>query len=148
MNIDGFIDILVSSSNNLLQAEGSTLKNWAQLKHTKQDLTLFLAYNLAEIQFKTKDGLSRTIICTSNQALIKVFSLAKAEDKAKVKLTKASFSSSSASKKGASNLITTWDLHANSFKTIYLKDWLIINFITITEDNILTLDNIINQLLK
>ena len=44
--------------------------------------------------------------------------------------------------------ILTYDLSSRTYKTVSLKAWEIMNFISITPDNIELLDNLINQILK
>lgn len=44
--------------------------------------------------------------------------------------------------------VLTWDLVANRPKTISLRQWQILNFLSITPTNIIELDKVINDLLK
>ena len=46
-------DILdkISKESKILEAEVTALDSWRKLKHTKNDLELFLTYNIAQIQF-------------------------------------------------------------------------------------------------
>lgn len=40
----------------LLQTEAEDLAKWSKLSHTKEDLELFLNYNIAEMKFLASDG--------------------------------------------------------------------------------------------
>ena len=131
------------SSSELLKAESKDLAKWSKLKHVKDDFELFLQFNLAEIEFKTLDGKDDSIICTSNTALIKILSTKKPEEKQKLIKFKGPGIKSKDPK-----YVKTWDLVNNTYKTIYLKSWQIANFISISPDNVLILDELINKILK
>jgi len=45
-----------SSGITLLQTEAEDLAKWSKLSHTKEDLELFLNYNIAEMKFLASDG--------------------------------------------------------------------------------------------
>lgn len=137
------VDKIRSSSSELLKAEGADMAKWSKLRHTKADLELFLNYNIAEITFTASDKTEHRMICTSNTTLIKLFSLAKENERAKV----SSISSSGIRTKDLKS-VDTWDLEANKRKTIKLDRWQIINFVSITPDNILIVDEIVRKLLK
>ena len=47
-----------------------------------------------------------------------------------------------------SNSVEIWDLIENKQKTMILKSWQIENFITISEKNILVLDQVLHDILK
>lgn len=85
-----FISQMRSSGNKLLETEAQDLATWSKLRHNKQDLELFLNFNIAEITFKTKDGKDTSVIGTANTALVKVFSAKKDEDKQKAASLKSS----------------------------------------------------------
>ena len=70
-----------ASGNKLLETEAQDLATWSKLKHNKQDLELFLNFNIAEIEFKTKSDEKATVIGTANTSLVKVFSAKKDVDK-------------------------------------------------------------------
>ena len=85
MSIDEFIDILKNSNNRILVSEASNLGKWSQLKHNKESLELFLNYNIAEIEFrskKTKD-LKRVLVC-SNTNFIKAVNAKSDSDKKRI----------------------------------------------------------------
>ena len=134
---------LSESNADLLKAEAVDLAKWSKLKHTKGDFETFLQFNLAEIEFKKLDGEDTSIICTSNTALIEIFNTKKPEDKKKL----VNFKSQGIRTKDL-KLVMTWDLVENKFKTIPLNSWQIANFISITPENVLILDELINKLLK
>lgn len=131
------------SGNKLLETEARDIQMWSNLKHNKEDLELFLNNNIAEIKFRAKDGKDSSIVCTSNMTLVKVMATKKKADKQKsVKAT------SRGIKTRDSTSVNTWDLIDNKMKTINLMSWQIMNFITITPENILLLDEVATEILK
>lgn len=132
-----------NSGNKFLETEAQDLATWSKLKHNKQDLELFLNFNIAEIEFKTKDGEDASVVGTANTALVKVFSAKKDEDKQKAAGLK-----SSGMRTKDSTSVMMWDLIENKPKTVLLASWNIKNFISITEKNILLLDEVMSGLLK
>ena len=138
-------DILdkISKESKILEAEVTALDSWRKLKHTKNDLELFLTCNIAQIQFQNKAGKMEDIYCTSSTTLIKIFSAKKPADKKKL----VHFKSPVIHSKDP-HTVLTWDLKENKYKTISIKKWYIINFLSITPENVLVLDELINKLLK
>ena len=132
-----------ASGNKLLETEAQDLATWSKLKHNKQDLELFLNFNIAEIEFKTKSDEKATVIGTANTSLVKVFSTKKDVDKQKAAKLK-----SSGMRTKDSTSVQIWDLVENKPKTIMLSAWSIKNFISINEKNILVLDEVLRDLLK
>lgn len=138
-----FIQQMRASGNKLLETEAQDLATWSKLKHNKQDLELFLNFNIAEIEFKTKSDEKATVIGTANTSLVKVFSAKKDVDKQKAAKLK-----SSGMRTKDSTSVQIWDLVENKPKTIMLSAWSIKNFISISEKNILVLDEVLRDLLK
>ena len=138
-----FLDKVKDTGNKLLEAELVGLSKWEKLRHTKDDLEFFLNFNIAEIQYLTNEGQQRSIVCTSNTSLVNVFNTKKQADKQA--FTK---ENSVGIKTKDRSSVDTWDLIANKRKTVSLSSWQIVNFITISPDNILILDKIFNELLK
>lgn len=138
-----FIQQMRASGNKLLETEAQDLATWSKLKHNKQDLELFLNFNIAEIEFKTKSDEKATVIGTANTSLVKVFSAKKDVDKQKAAKLK-----SSGMRTKDSTSVQIWDLVENKPKTIMLSVWSIKNFISISEKNILVLDEVLRDLLK
>lgn len=133
---------LRESDRVLLQSEAEDLQKWSKLRHNKSDFELFLSFNLAEVEFKDSDGNTQTIVCTSNTPLIKTYSAVKEPDKKKAaKLKTVGIHSPKMDR------VLTWDLRENKMKTILLKSWQILNFVSITKDNVLLLDTLIHRLL-
>ena len=132
-----------ASGNKLLETEAQDLATWSKLKHNKQDLELFLNFNIAEIEFKTKSDEKATVIGTANTSLVKVFSAKKDVDKQKAAKLK-----SSGMRTKDSTSVQIWDLVENKPKTIMLSAWSIKNFISISEKNILVIDEVLRDLLK
>ena len=132
-----------ASGNKLLETEAQDLATWSKLKHNKQDLELFLNFNIAEIEFKTKSDEKATVIGTANTSLVKVFSAKKDVDKQKAAKLK-----SSGMRTKDSTSVQIWDLVENKPKTIMLSAWSIKNFISISEKNMLVLDEVLRDLLK
>ena len=137
------VKLLRTSGNKLLETEAEDLVMWQKLKHNKEDLELFLNHNVAEIKFLKSDGSESEVFGTSNVALIKVFSAKKDKDKIKAK-----YLNSSGMRSKKSNSVEIWDLIENKQKTMILKSWQIENFITISEKNILVLDQVLHDILK
>ena len=137
------ISKLRSSNAELLKAEAVDLAKWSKLRHVKEDFELFLNFNIAEVEFKTADGKDRKIICTSNTTLVELFSLVKDNERAKVAKKQ-----SAGIKTRDKTSVDTWDLVENKRKTVKLKSWQIVNFISITPENILILDELVRKLLK
>ena len=138
-----FIQQMRASGNKLLETEAQDLATWSKLKHNKQDLELFLNFNIAEIEFKTKSDEKATVIGTANTSLVKVFSTKKDVDKQKAAKLK-----SSGMRTKDSTSVQIWDLVENKPKTIMLSAWSIKNFISISEKNILVIDEVLRDLLK
>ena len=138
-----FIQQMRASGNKLLETEAQDLATWSKLKHNKQDLELFLNFNIAEIEFKTKSDEKATVIGTANTSLVKVFSAKKDVDKQKAAKLK-----SSGMRTKDSTSVQIWDLVENKPKTIMLSTWSIKNFISISEKNILVIDEVLRDLLK
>lgn len=137
------VKLLRTSGNKLLETEAEDIQTWQKLKHNKEDLELFLNHNVAEIKFLKSDGSESKVFGTSNVALIKVFSAKKDKDKIKAK-----YLNSSGMRSKKSNSVEIWDLIENKQKTMILKSWQIENFITISEKNILILDQVLHDILK
>lgn len=131
------------SNSLLLKAEGADIVQWSKLRHTKNDLELFLQFNIAEIEFRKIDGSDDNIICTSNAALLKILETKKKTDKEKL----INFRGSGINTKDIRSVMT-WDLVDNKYKTISLNAWQIKNFISINPKNILLLDELINKIIK
>jgi len=132
------------SNVKLLEAEAKDLAAWSKTKYTKKDIEFFLSFNLAEVKFKTLKGEEKTIFCTSNLAFIKIIAEAKKENKKKI----ASSSSHSAGIRTRSPFyVDTWDLVENKRKTIALRSFTVINFISITPENILILDELARSII-
>ena len=131
------------SSSKLLQTEAEDLAKWKELKHTKECLELFLQFNLVRVTYRKKSGVMDTIVCTTNPAFIKIFSAKKPEDKKQ-------FVHLPATPMRCDNkhAVALWDMMDNKLKTIPIDLWQIDNFIGITTDNVLILDEIAKKLLK
>ena len=141
MNI---IEKMRESNVKLLEAEAKDLAAWSKTKYTKKDIELFLAFNIAEVKFKTLKGEDRTILCTSNMPLIKILAEAKKENKKKIA---ASASRATGIRTRSPHTIDTWDLVENKRKTVSLGSFSVINFISITPENILILDELAHSII-
>ena len=138
------IDLMRKSDKKLLLAEAADIERWKGLRHNKSGLEMFLQFNIAEIRFKYKNSSVYTkIICTSNTRLINVINAVKKSQK--VKMMKTPFDGI---RTNDTTSILTYDLSSRTYKTVSLKAWEIMNFISITPDNIELIDNLINQILK
>ena len=106
-------------------------------------MELFLAFNIAELKFKTVDGADASGIFTGNMPLVEVMQAAKATDKKKIAKKKAA-----AIRTKDPFSVDAWDLVDNKRKTVSLRSWQIVNFLTISPENVLVLDEVIKQILK
>lgn len=86
----------------------------------------------------------KDIVCTSNTRFIAVFSMLRESDK-KHALKKTREDGIRTKDK---NSILTYNLIDNTYNTIDLSMWQVVNFLTITPDNIEILDAIINDMLR
>lgn len=138
------IQQLAKSGNKLLEAAANDMSQWQQLKHNKQDLELFLQFNLVNLRFKPKNKHSmQEIVCTSNTKFIEVFSKLKKSEKQKaLKLKNAGI------RTNEPNSILTYNIVTNRYNTIDLTAWEIVNFISMTEDNIEILDDVLNNIMR
>ena len=69
------IEKMAHSGNAVLEAAANDMSKWPKLKHNKQDLELFLQYNLVHLKFRPKGKAAmKEIVCTSNTRFIQVFS--------------------------------------------------------------------------
>lgn len=138
------IQQLAKSGNKLLEAAANDMSQWQQLKHNKQDLELFLQFNLVNLRFKPKNKHSmQEIVCTSNTKFIEVFSKLKKSEKQKaLKLKNAGI------RTNEPNSVLTYNIITNRYNTIDLSTWEIVNFISMTEDNIEILDDVLNNIMR
>lgn len=142
--MEDLVEKLLNSGNKLLEAAGKELSKWKKLKHNKQDLEFFLQFNIAHIKFRPKNNVvMQEIVCTSNTQFIEVFSKLKESEKKKALKSK---NNGIRTKDPAS--ILTFNLLKNTYNTVSLAMWEIVNFITITPDNIEVLDSFVNNLLR
>jgi hypothetical protein len=138
------IQQLAKSGNKLLEAAANDMSQWQQLKHNKQDLELFLQFNLVNLRFKPKNKHSmQEIVCTSNTRFIEVFSKLKKSEKQKALKLK-----NDGIRTKDTNSILTYNIITNKYNTIDLSAWEIVNFISMTEDNIEILDDVLNNLMR
>lgn len=139
------IDQLKQSGKKMLEATVEGVEMWSKLKHNKSDLETFLQFNITELRFKPGDSKEfKTIVCTSNTRLIKVFQALKTFDKKKA-LASTPFAGI---KTRDSTSVLTFNLVDNKYNTISLKAWELGNFMPITEKNVEALDILLSDLLK
>jgi hypothetical protein len=138
------IQQLAKSGNKLLEAAANDMSQWQQLKHNKQDLELFLQFNLVNLRFKPKNKHSmQEIVCTSNTKFIEVFSKLKKSEKQKALKLK-----NNGIRTNEPNSVLTYNIITNRYNTIDLSAWEIVNFISMTEDNIEILDDVLNTIMR
>lgn len=69
------VEKMAKSGNPVLEAAANDMSKWSKLKHNKEDLELFLQYNLVHMKFRPKGHATfKEIVCTSNTRFIEVFS--------------------------------------------------------------------------
>ena len=138
------VEKMASSGNKVLEAAANDFSKWSKLKHTKQDLELFLQYNLVHMKFRPKGHATyKEIVCTSNNRFIKVFSALKESQKKKAISTKFD-----GIKTKDPTSVLTYNLVEGKYNTIDLTWWELISFITISEDNVELLDQVANEMLR
>lgn len=138
------IEKMASSGNKVLEAASNDLAKWSNLKHNKQDLELFLQFNLVHLKFKAKGRNEiKEIVCTSNNRFIKVFSALKESQKKKALTSKFD-----GIKTKDLTSILTYNLLDGKYNTVYLDQWEIVSFITMSEENVELLDAVANEMLK
>lgn len=142
--MEDLVEKLLNSGNKVLEAAGKQLPKWKKLKHNKQDLELFLQFNIVHLRFRLKNNaVMQDIVCTSNTSFIEVFSKLKESEKKKALKSK-----NTGIKTRDPNSILTFNLLDNKYNTIMLDFWEITNFLTITPDNIEILDKFVGEILK
>ena len=138
------VEKLANSGNKVLEAAANDFSKWSKLKHNKQDLELFLQYNLVHMKFKPKKHIvMKEIVCTSNTRFIALFSARKTSQKNDAKKIKFD----GIQTKDQSSVLT-YNLIEGKYNTIDLSMWEIISFITMSEDNVDILDAVTNEMLK
>lgn len=138
------IQKLAKSGNKVLEAAANDMSKWSQLKHNKQDLELFLQFNLVNLRFKPKNKHSmQEIVCTSNTRFIEVFSKLKKSEKKKAISTRID-----GIRTKDPYSILTYNILEGKYNTIDLTSWEIVGFISMTEENIEILDDVLNDMLK
>lgn len=144
MDEKDLVEKLLSSGNKVLESAGKDLGRWSKLKHNKQDLELFLQFNLAHLRYLPKGKHSlQDVVCTSNTQFINVFSKLKSSDKAKAIRSK-----NSGIRTKDANSVLTYNLIDNKYNIIMLDAWEIVTFLEISPDNIEILDKVVNEMLK
>lgn len=114
------VEKLLNSGNKVLEAAGKELPKWKKLKHNKQDLELFLQFNIAHIKYRPKGAVvMKDIVCTSNTRFIAVFSMLRESDK-KHALKKTREDGIRTKDK---NSILTYNLLDNTYNTLDLSMW-------------------------
>ena len=138
------IEKLAKSGNKILEAAANDMSKWQQLRHNKQDLELFLQFNLVNLRFKPKNKHSmQEIVCTSNTQFIEVFSKLKKSEKIKALKSK-----NNGIRTKESSSVLTYNVLDGKYNTIDLSSWEILNFISMTEENTQILDQVLNDILR
>ena len=138
------VEKLATSGNAILQAAANDFAKWSKLKHNKQDLELFLQYNLVHMKFFPKGhSTAKEIVCTSNNRFIKLFSALKESQKKKALSTKFD-----GIRTKDPRSVLTYNLIEGKYNTIDLSNWELIAFITMSESNVEILDKVANEILK
>ena len=138
------VEKMAASGNKILEAAANNISKWSQLKHTKQDLEVFLKYNLVHLRFREKNHATfKEIVCTSNTRFIEVFSALKESDKKKA--LRSRFDGIKTKDKSS---VLTYNLIEGKYNTVDLNMWELLSFIEMSEDNIEILDKVANEMLK
>lgn len=138
------VEKMASSGNKVLESAANDFSKWKKLKHNKQDLELFLQFNLVHLRFRPKGHTTfKEIVCTSNTKFIKVFSALKESQKKRAMAVK-----SDGIKTKDKDSVLTYNLLEGKYNTVDLGWWELVAFITMSEDNIEVLDKVANEMLK
>ena len=138
------VEKMAASGNKVLEAAANDLSKWSKLKHDKESLELFLQFNLVHLKFRPRGHATfKEIVCTSNNRFIKVFSSLKESQKKKA--MNAKFDGIKTKDKTS---VLTYNLLEGKYNTVDLSIWEIVSFITMSEDNVLLLDQVANEMLK
>lgn len=138
------VEKMASSGNMVIEAAANDIGKWANLKHDKDGLELFLQYNLVHLKFRPKGYATfKEIVCTSNTRFIKVFSSLKESQKKSA--LRAKFDGIKTKDKGS---VLTYNLVEGKYNTVDLNTWEIVAFISMSEDNVEILDKVANEMLK
>ena len=138
------VEKMASSGNKVLESAANDFSKWKKLKHNKQDLELFLQFNLVHLRFRPKGHAAfKEIVCTSNTKFIKVFSALKESQKKRAMAVK-----SDGIKTKDKDSVLTYNLLEGKYNTVDLGWWELVAFITMSEDNIEVLDKVANETLK
>ena len=138
------VEKMANSGNKVLEAAANNLSKWSKLKHNKQDLELFLQYNLVHMRFRPRGhAVLKDIVCTSNTRFIAVFSALK-----EAKKKEALKSKFDGIKTKDPTSVLTYNLAEGKYNTVDLTMWKLVSFITMSEDNIEMLDKVANEMLK
>lgn len=70
MFLDDYRTWLKKTKNKHLEHVADGLKKWSKMEDSKQCIELFLMFHIAEVQFTTDSGASKTITCTSSTPFI------------------------------------------------------------------------------
>ena len=136
--MQGFVEKLKESDNDLLKNEAKGIELFRNLKHDKPSLEIFLENSVAEILTSSR----KILICTSNEQLVKKFSPNKVVGAPVKQVQNSIFKTSSR------HNALTWDLIKNKYASIAGNSWQILNFIVIDESNVEILHRTIEDLLK
>ena len=138
------VEKMAASGNKVLEAAANNMQKWSKLKHDKESLELFLQFNLVHLKFRPKGHATfKEIVCTSNNRFIKVFSALKESQKKAALSTK--FDGIKTKDKTS---VLTYNLLEGKYNTVDLNMWEIVSFITMSEDNVILLDQVANEMLK
>lgn len=142
--MEDLVEKLLNSGNKVLEAAGKDFNKWSKLKHNKEDLELFLQFNLAHIRYRPAGVVvMKDIVCTSNTTFINTFSKIKETDKKKAVRSK-----NSGIRTKDKKSVMTYNLLENKYYTLPLDLWEIVTFLTISPENIEVLDQVVNDMLK
>lgn len=142
------IAICRKSGNKVLQTEAKDFSTWSKLRHNKQDLGLLLRYNIAEVIYTPRDSNKpQSIFCTSNKFFIDFLNKSQ---KAAIEMSKKGISIGYGGyKENKDNSVLTYDIIDGRPKTINLnKDWYVKNMISITQENVEVLREVLSKVLK
>lgn len=124
-----------NEKDKLLSAQLRDVEVWKKrARHTRDWLFKFLNYNVAEISYVPPGGSNKVrVVCTLSKPLIKSF----------VQDEKPAYEKENGAK--SEEPLTVYDLERRAYRTINLKNWRVLRFVTMITENAELLDGIVRS---
>ena len=141
MTPEDLMNKLMDSSNQVLKAQSHDAA-WIKLRHNRDDLEVFLRHNITHLKFKTADGKTdKTIVACSNPALVRLFQAKSGKPVAN------RISQRPRSTRSKRDNVLTYDFATDNWCTIPMVDWTIYEFVTVKDENVPIINDILRRIL-